>query len=290
MRQDLFLLSAITLAFLVACADSSKSRQAVAPGSPQTTSAPSAAPPVAPSAATDTTPGAPAGRMARIPEATFRMGSETGEADERPVHEVHVAAFDLDLTEVTVGDYGRCVQSHSCDPAPTKVWWPGVTNADQDRFGDECNDSRADRQDHAVNCVDWAKADAFCRWAGKRLPTEEEWEYAACAGDCNLSLNAGSERAVLHGSTRWPGTARVGGSAGPFGLYDMAGNVWEWTASKYCPYDHPGCGDSRQVIRGGSWSMVDYLFVRLTDRSPSNPSTRNTNVGFRCARSSATRP
>jgi formylglycine-generating enzyme required for sulfatase activity len=67
----------------------------------------------------------------------------------------------------------------------------------------------------------------------------------------------------------------------------MAGNVWEWTASAYCPYDHPGCGDPRRVVRGGSWSMQDYLFVRLTDRSPADPSNRNTNLGFRCARSVA---
>jgi formylglycine-generating enzyme required for sulfatase activity len=166
------------------------------------------------------------------------------------------------------------------------VSWPGITPADQALFADECNDDRPDRQDHAVNCIDWIMADAFCRWAGKRLPTEEEWEYAACGGDCDESGRLGSDaRAITRGAARWPGTGRVArGKPDAFGLYDMAGNVWEWTSSAYCPYDHPGCGDPRRVVRGGSWSMVDHLFVRLTDRSPSDPATRNTSIGFRCAK------
>jgi formylglycine-generating enzyme required for sulfatase activity len=226
--------------------------------------------------------------MARIPEATFKMGSEIGESDELPVHASHVAAFDLDLTEVTVAQYSRCVQAGACVPASGVVQWPNVSSDEQQLSKDMCNEDRADRQDHAVNCVDWSMADAYCRWAGKRLPTEEEWEYAACGGDCNELMKGKVGRSIVRGATRWPYTSRVAsGSPGPFGLYDMAGNVWEWTASPYCPYDHPGCGDRRRVVRGGSWSVVDFLFVRLTDRSPSDPSTRNTNVGFRCARTAS---
>ena len=228
----------------------------------------------------------PIGKMTHVPAATFRMGSEVGETDEMPVHAVHVAAFDMDLTEVTVAQYSQCVRAGGCVRAAAVVEWPGVTGDDQQLSKDVCNEDRADRQDHAVNCVDWSMADAYCRWTGKRLPTEEEWEYAACAGDCNEAMKSPAGRTVVRGAARWPFTSRVATTwPGPFGLYDMAGNVWEWTASTYCAYDHPGCTDPRRVVRGGAWSMVDYLFVRLTDRSPSDPSTRNTNLGFRCARS-----
>jgi len=229
----------------------------------------------------------PIGKMAHIPAADFRMGSEVGEADEMPVHPVHVAAFDMDLTEVTVAEYAACTRAGACVAAPAVVQWPGVTSDDQQLSKDMCNQDRADRQEHAVNCVDWKMADAYCRWAGKRLPTEEEWEYAACGGDCNDLMKSQLGRSVVRGAARWPFTSQVARSwPGPFGLYDMAGNVWEWTASAYCPYDHPGCSDPRSVVRGGSWSMVDYLFVRLTDRSSSDSSTRNTNLGFRCVGSS----
>jgi formylglycine-generating enzyme required for sulfatase activity len=229
--------------------------------------------------------------MAHIPEVTYRMGSDAGEPDERPPHQVHVSAFDMDLTEVAVSEYAKCVRAGGCAPAATVIQFPGVTSSDQQLYDTECNDNRPDRQDHPENCVDWPMADAYCRWAGRRLPTEEEWEYAACGGSCDQALGARGGAAAILSSERWPYTTRVAKTwPGPFGLYDMAGNVWEWTASTYCPYDRPNCGDPRRVIRGGSWSMVDYLFVRLTDRSPADPATRNTNVGFRCARSQSTSP
>jgi formylglycine-generating enzyme required for sulfatase activity len=213
------------------------------------------------------------------------MGSEVGEADERPVHEVRVEPFDLDRTEVTVHEYDDCVRAGRCVAAPTTVAWSGVTEAEHALYDDACNGDRADRQDHPVNCVDAAMAETYCRWAGKRLPTEEEWEYAACAGDCDRALG-GSQHRIIWGAGHWPYTTKVARRwPGPFGIYDMASNVWEWTSSTYCPYDHPGCSDPRRVVRGGSWVMVDYLFVHLTDRSPSAPSTRNTNLGFRCAKS-----
>jgi formylglycine-generating enzyme required for sulfatase activity len=226
--------------------------------------------------------------MMRIREASFRMGSDMGEADERPVHEVHVATFDMDITEVTVAQYVSCVEARSCPVAGSTPAWVGITTVDSQLYADECNRDRADRESYAVNCVDWSMASAYCRWAGKRLPTEEEWEYAACGGDCNLNLNSGGERSVVRGAALWPGSGPVGrGRPGVFGLYGMAGNVWEWTASRYCSYDHPACDDARRVVRGGSWSLIDEQFVRLTDRAPSDPAGRNTNLGFRCARDEA---
>jgi formylglycine-generating enzyme required for sulfatase activity len=263
---------------LVACERSNQSGRTTAPPEVATTLVP----------ATTAPSPSPIGKMALIPGKTFHMGSEVGEPDEMPVHAAQVGAFEMDLTEVTVAQYAGCVLAGACASAPAVVRWPGVTGDDQQLSKDMCNENRADRQEHAVNCVDWSMAGTYCRWAGKRLPTEEEWEYAACAGDCNDMMKGQVGRSLVQGAARWPFTGRVASSwPGPFGLYDMAGNVWEWTASPYCPYDHPGCNDPRRVVRGGSWSVVDYLFVRLTDRSPSDPSTRNTNLGFRCAKSSS---
>ncbi|MGD0528515.1 MAG: SUMF1/EgtB/PvdO family nonheme iron enzyme [Polyangiaceae bacterium] len=271
---------------LVACATASP---AASPATPPAPSGPDAVEPPTPASAASTTPGLPSpiGRMTRLPDATFSMGAELGEADETPVHSVHVAAFDMGLTEVTVAEYAGCVRAGACAAPGSVVQWPDVSAEEQAESKDACNGDRADRQDHPVNCVDWSMADAYCRWAGERLPTEEEWEYAACAGDCNALTRSKNGRSAVRGAAHWPFTSRVAaGRPGPFGLYGMAGNVWEWTASPYCPYGHAGCSDPRRVVRGGSWTMVDYLFLRLTDRAGSDPSTRNTNVGFRCARSS----
>lgn len=223
--------------------------------------------------------------MVQIPAAVFRMGSDQGAPDERPAHEVRVATFQMDVTEVTVGLYSACVSAGGCVPALRGVQFPGVTAHDHEMFDSECNGQRIELENHPINCVDWAMADAYCRWAGKRLPTEEEWEYAACAGDCDSALNTRGGVMAIVRPKNGPITAIVGTSApGPFGLYDMADNVWEWTSSPYCPYDHPDCGERRRVVRGGSWEMDEVLRVHLSDRSPTDPANRTANLGFRCAR------
>jgi formylglycine-generating enzyme required for sulfatase activity len=211
----------------------------------------------------------------------FQMGSDDGDKDEKPVHEVKVAAFELDETEVTVKAYEACVTARKCTP-PNK--------------GGDCNWGRADRADHPVNCVDFEQATAYCASVDKRLPTEEEWEYAARGtdgrrfpwkgGDPTNQLCWNGEGNEL-GKGKHPSTCPVGSypaGASPFGILDMAGNVWEWTSAAYCPYDKPDCGDARKVIRGGAWNNLVPSFVRSQDRTKEAATARNDNVGFRCAK------
>lgn len=195
---------------------------------------------------------------------------------ERPAHMVQVGAFALDEREVTVRAYRACVEAGACgQPAKT----PG------------CNYGRAGRDDHPINCVDWEQARAFCGWLGRRLPTEDEWEFAArgTAGQSypwgGLLPDTGNYLCWKRGAA--DGTCPSGAfPRGVNGLYDMGGNVWEWTASRLCRYpDRSMCTEPlAYVVRGAGWSDTDpkitYAWVRLFNE----PQTQDTNRGFRCAR------
>ena len=179
--------------------------------------------------------------MVEVPAGVFLMGGESPE--NTPVHEVVVATFYLDLNEVTMEAYAACVTAGACKP-------PGVGNP-------FCNALLPDRARHPVNCVDWRDAESYCKYVGGRLPTEAEWEYAARGGAEQRPYSWGAEEpdrrraCYMHEG----GSCVVGTHpAGAFGLFDMTGNVWEWTASWYGPF--PGEADSgtTKVYRGGSWS------------------------------------
>ncbi len=265
----------------------------------------------APATASQPPSGGAAGQMVRISAGTFWMGSDDGDSDEKPVHAVQVASFEMDVTEVTVASYAKCVNAGGCQPAPTTVDWPGISDRDRRIFSEACNGNRGDRQNHPVNCVTWYQADTYCRWAGKRLPTEEEWEYAARGTDGRRYpwgneapgprlLNAcGSEcvawarergrnwTAMYEADDGWPTTAPVGSypsGDSPFGLHDMAGNVWEWTASGYSEDYSKYRAKDRFVCRGGGWYSVDPSFVRAALRICDAPTVRSSDLGFRCAR------
>ena len=246
--------------------------------------------------------------MANIPGGTFAMGSDAVDANEneKPVHTMTVASFRLDRTEVTVKAYGDCVLAGKC--------------SEPERFTDErgnyrvfCNWNHPEgRATHPINCVDYEQAKAFCTWAGKRLPTEAEWEYAARAGSEGRKypwgndepgatrLNACGEecprnliaqrfpggKSLYPSSDGWPETAPVGSfpaGASKHGVLDLAGNVWEWTATEYAVYDGSG-GEPKRVLRGGSWGGGDARTERTTNRFRLAPSSRAQFLGFRCAR------
>ncbi|MEI7894430.1 MAG: SUMF1/EgtB/PvdO family nonheme iron enzyme [Myxococcales bacterium] len=215
--------------------------------------------------------------MLAIPAGTFRMGSNEYD-DEKPVHAVTVAAFCMDPTEVTVAAYKGCT---SCSAPNTSG---------------SCNWGVDGRDNHPINCVDWNQATAFCTAVGKRLPTEEEWEYAA-RGAAGWKYPWGntppSNQLCWDGEGNDLGkgnrtsTCPVGSYAAgrsPFGLEDMAGNVWEWTSSPYCSYPGKSCTSSGRVFRGGSWSNADPAGVRASFRFYFAPTLRFSIVGFRCLR------
>lgn len=213
------------------------------------------------------------GRAVAVPGGTFPMGDDEGNLNERPRHEVRVEPFEIDETEVSVAAYQLCVAADKCTA-------PGS--------GPRCNWGQPDRRGHPVNCVNWDQARAFCRWAAKRLPTEQEWEYAA-RGPAGSRYPWGA--ALPSSQVCWrrdaEGTCASQGFAGGesiFGIQGMAGNVREWTSSKMCPYSRPDCESIARVMRGGAWSDTDPLGVRLALRNGKEPAYQSEFVGFRCAR------
>jgi len=217
------------------------------------------------------------------------MGSSSGEDDEKPVHRVELDGFCMDVTEVTVEAYARCVSAGSC------------TKPDTDEF---CNWGQSGKGNHPVNCVDWYQAEAYCKWVGKRLPTEQEWEYGARGGSRQLEYPWGSEapgrRACWSGEGNDLGKGNPHGTCpvgshpsgdSPFGLHDMAGNVGEWVQDCDRPYPSsasnncagPSSGSPR-VNRGGGWISGDPSNLRGSNRDSITPDRRFNFLGFRCAR------
>jgi formylglycine-generating enzyme required for sulfatase activity len=260
----------------------------------------------------------PKSEMVRVPAGEFTMGSDADvgfEAckkyyigheseckrewyeDEEPVHTVYLDEFYIDKYEVTNVQYRECVEAGKCT-APTEC-----------DFGEPTyNDS--DKANHPVVCVNWEMSKNYCEWADKRLPTEAEWEKAArgtdgrvypwgnefdgskvnfCDQNCEFDW-ANKEYDDGYVRTSPVGSYELGKS--PYGVYDMAGNVWEWTSSEYKDYPYR-TDDGREdltrtdvlrVLRGGSWYDFAYS-VRAPNRYGDNPDDTYDYLGFRCLRS-----
>ncbi|MBW2703514.1 MAG: formylglycine-generating enzyme family protein [Deltaproteobacteria bacterium] len=225
-----------------------------------------------------------------IPSGTFFMGSESGDTDELPVHTVSIHDFEICMTEVTVYQYQQCVDAGACSP-------PNDLNSS--RF---CSWGQTDRLDYPVNCVDWSQASEFCEWAGGRLPSESEWEYAARSGGAGIAYPWGDEiadcsLAVMNDGALgcgqesiWPVCSKPLGNTEQ-AICDMAGNAKEWVQDYYhdtyadAPSDGSAWEDPAspfRVVRGGDFSSTPML-LRSSFRDLLDPSERQL-IGFRCAR------
>jgi formylglycine-generating enzyme required for sulfatase activity len=228
--------------------------------------------------------------MVTIPAGTFAMGRTKLTSDDktnmrphvllddRPVHQVTISAFQIDRHEVTNAQYQAFV-AKTGHPAP--YHWTGAYFPDR-------------TADLPVYNVDWDDAHAYCRWKGERLPTEAEWEYVARGGKDALDYPWGDQPD--------PKLARFNVSSGPgpvakfppngFGVFDMAGNVSEWTADWFdgAYYKNSPAADPKgpetgeyRVIRGGAWSDSGRR-ITVFFRNWVRPNQRTPNIGFRCAR------
>jgi formylglycine-generating enzyme required for sulfatase activity len=243
--------------------------------------------------------------MVYVLEGEFLMGSKDDDpdakADEKPQHKVYLDAFWVYQTEVTNAMYAQCVADGACKPPQNMGSETRHSYYDDDQYAD-----------YPVTFVDWNKANAYCVWAGGRLPSEAEWEKAARGTDgrtypwgekepdCNLANYKGknNEKDYCVGNTQAVGSYPQGASV--YGALDMAGNVAEWPADRYSstyynvsPSENPPGPDSggHRVVRGGAWSQQVQVWrhfypLRSASRLEISPVIRfSFGIGFRCVAS-----
>ena len=258
------------------------------------TSPPTTTPTITPTATPTPVPGSDPTAEILIPAGTFQMGcdrsnrAESCNTSELPLHTVYLDAYYIDKYEVTNARYKACVDSGECTaPRSSSSWtrnpyYGTVTYAN-----------------YPVISVSWNQANTFCAWEGKRLPTEAEWEKAARGSNDTRKYpwgNSVADSTLLNYNSNIHDTTAVGSypaGASPYGVMDMAGNVWEWVNDWYQAdyyYNSPDSnpqgpaeGDSR-VFRGGSWFSYG-TGVRSARRSSAHPDDTDITLGIRCVRS-----
>jgi formylglycine-generating enzyme required for sulfatase activity len=238
------------------------------------------------------------------------MGAEASDAqanpDEKPLHLVNLAAYWIDKTEVTNAMFARFVSatgySTEIENRGGGAIWTGTTWSfvSGSSWKQPLGPSSTGQAEYPVVQVTWNDAAAYCGWLGRRLPTEAEWEKAARGEQARLYPwgNNPPESTLANYGDLLGGIAPVGnypGGASPYGALDMAGNVYEWVQDWYsdsyysaAPADDPPgpASGSYKVLRGGSWQL-DAATLRAYAREVSRPNAGNSNIGFRCASSSA---
>jgi formylglycine-generating enzyme required for sulfatase activity len=236
--------------------------------------------------------------MVFIPSGKFIMGSDLEDKekkavefgsikpwylDEHPRQKIPVDAFYIDKYEVTNAQYLQFVQTSGY--IPPGEWDKGLPPTGRDRY--------------PVAGVTWHDANHYCQWLGKRLPAEKEWEKAARGTD-GREFPWGNTFDKTKANTGYSelkdvlpvGSLEAGKS--PYGVYDMSGNVWEWTQDWYQPYPKSTYTDVRfgekfKVLRGGGWGGIGHYALEMYYRNPyrffANPAAGFNDVGFRCAKS-----
>lgn len=218
--------------------------------------------------------------MVLIPDGEYEIGSDDILPDRKPIHKVKLNAILMDIHEVTNEQYGRFLDSTGYELPP---YW---------------SDTLYNKPKQPVVGVSWFDAVEYCKWAGKRLPTEAEWEAAARGGLVECAFPWDGSARKERANYRWDtleepkGLLPVGQyTANAYGLYDMAGNVWEWCSDWYSQtyysdstaYDNPQgpAKGQAKVMRGGSWNYEgEYMEVSFRNRA--KPDLKVNYIGFRC--------
>lgn len=261
--------------------------------------------------------------MVFVKGGAFLMGTEGGMPYEGPVHRVSVDSFWMDRYEVTNAEFKKFVDAAGYVTEAEKLKSAGVFDAQKQewalldgadwRHPEGPGSSVEGRMKHPVVHVSWNDAQAYARWAGKRLPSEAEWEWAARGGLTGSEYAWGDEfthKGKLMANT-WQGifpvsdegidgfqsTAPVGSfPPNGYGLFDISGNVWEWTADWFSEDYYQKANDARnpkgpakgseRVLRGGSWlCSVNYCTgYRVAARQKTAPDSGLNNLGFRCVK------
>ncbi|HEY6084104.1 MAG TPA: SUMF1/EgtB/PvdO family nonheme iron enzyme [Nitrospira sp.] len=220
--------------------------------------------------------------MVLIPAGEFTMGSDKGDDDEQPVHRVFLDSFYIDKFEVTNGRFAKFVEAIQSEPP-----WG---------FADK--ETPVTHPDQPVRWVNWMDAMGYCLWAGKRLPTEAEWEKAARGTDSRVYPWGNDSPTPAHAVFGLKESADTVSAIGnrdkgksPYGVHDMAGNLYEWTIDWYDEEfytknpsinPHGPTEGTAKVQRGGSYINTAYR-LRSSFRTKGDPTEHDPNVGFRCA-------